>query len=106
MDTMEVETTAAGAGNKSVKSVPLHGNYTNYYAKRQSSHQLDPRLALLPPAYLLGKDVLDLGCNTGFISLQLIGHCKAKSVVGVDIDEGLITRARLGGESCSCIYQR
>src|SRR5215813_13643797 len=40
-----------------------------------------------------GKDVLDLGCGTGGITRFLAETYRPASIVGVDIDGGLIERA-------------
>ncbi|KAF8466652.1 Bicoid-interacting protein 3-domain-containing protein [Kalaharituber pfeilii] len=39
-------------------------------------------------------DVLDIGCNTGYITVQAALSYNAKSVTGIDIDEDLLNRAR------------
>lgn len=41
-----------------------------------------------------GKDVLDIGCNIGHITLSIARDFCAKSVVGLDIDKKLINIAR------------
>jgi 7SK snRNA methylphosphate capping enzyme len=40
------------------------------------------------------KDILDIGCNTGHITLIVARDFKARSVVGLDIDKKLIAIAR------------
>ncbi len=49
---------------------------------------------LLSEFDLTGKDVLDIGCGTGGIDVLLVRNHGAKSVLGVDIEEPLLTRAR------------
>ena len=61
---------------------------TDYY-----SHRTDDRLAVLPRTLFEGKRVLDLGCNAGAISFE-IRELGAKEVLGIDIDEVLIQKAR------------
>jgi len=69
----------------------IFGNYHGYYTKRPFLR--DPRLALLPPAFLRGKTVLDVGCNEGWVTCE-IGHAwGAHRVVGVDIDDTLVRAA-------------
>lgn len=41
-----------------------------------------------------GKDILDVGCNIGHITLSVARDFGAKSVVGIDIDKKLISIAR------------
>ncbi|CAB3367311.1 Hypothetical predicted protein [Cloeon dipterum] len=70
-----------------------YGNYDRYYGYRVKKYgPEDPRLSLLGPERFEGKDVLDIGCNSGelTIAMALFG---AKSVVGVDIDADLINQA-------------
>ena len=100
---------------------PIFGNYHGYvtpallaaisdahryYTKRP--FRRDPRLALLPTPFFVGKTVLDVGCNEGWVTCE-IGRSSARSpptahpllahawgarrVVGVDIDDTLVRAA-------------
>jgi len=75
------------------------GNYKSYYGYRYEESDEDQRLAAL--AARLGDnlfrklEVLDIGCNIGAVSLAVAQRYRAKRVVGVDIDEGLVEAARL-----------
>jgi 2-polyprenyl-3-methyl-5-hydroxy-6-metoxy-1,4-benzoquinol methylase len=42
-----------------------------YYSKRPSIR--DPRLALLPAEFFMGKRVLDVGCNEGWVTCEIGG---------------------------------
>ncbi|KAF8217752.1 Bin3-domain-containing protein [Mycena galopus ATCC 62051] len=75
----------------SSSTVPIHGNYHGYYAKRPSVN--DPRLELLPPSTFTGKRVLDIGCNEGWVSCEIAQSHGATRVVGVDIDDTLVRAA-------------
>ncbi|KAJ7033137.1 Bicoid-interacting protein 3-domain-containing protein [Mycena alexandri] len=75
----------------SSSTVPIHGNYRGYYAKRPSVN--DPRLDLLPPSTFAGKRVLDVGCNEGWVSCEIAQSHGASRVVGVDIDDALVRGA-------------
>ncbi|KAJ6616474.1 Bin3-domain-containing protein [Mycena sp. CBHHK59/15] len=75
----------------SSSTVPIHGNYHGYYAKRPSAS--DPRLELLPPHTFAGKRVLDVGCNEGWVSCEIAQSHAAAKVVGVDIDDVLVRAA-------------
>mmetsp|Transcript_72811 Transcript_72811/g.236529 ORF Transcript_72811/g.236529 Transcript_72811/m.236529 type:complete len:512 (-) Transcript_72811:85-1620(-) len=78
-----------------------NGSYRNYYGYRRGAAAepgaMDPRLGAL--AAELGKDclaglkVLDIGCNTGEISLAVARHLGARRVIGCDIDESLVEAA-------------
>ncbi|KAF7348541.1 Bin3-type SAM domain-containing protein [Mycena venus] len=80
-------------GHMSSATVPIHGNYHGYYAKRPSVN--DPRLELLPPSTFARKHVLDVGCNEGktFILNKAAQSRGALKVVGVDIDDTLVRAA-------------
>jgi hypothetical protein len=47
-----------------------YGNYNRYYGYRNSGvNEVDPRLALLRKEWVADKDCLDIGCNTGQVSV-------------------------------------
>ncbi|KAA6425547.1 MAG: hypothetical protein FRX49_04444 [Trebouxia sp. A1-2] len=66
---------------KRQKRVFIHGNYNRYYGYR-----LDRR-------WFHGKRCLDIGCNEGVITLAAVQRFAPMSMLGVDIDEGLIKTA-------------
>ncbi|KAK0496454.1 hypothetical protein EDD18DRAFT_1309547 [Armillaria luteobubalina] len=72
-------------------NVPIYGNYHGYYSKRPFVN--DPRLALLPADIFVGKRVLDVGCNEGYVTCEIAQSWGAHKVVGVDIDESLVRAA-------------
>ncbi|KAH9483708.1 putative RNA methyltransferase C2A9.10 [Psilocybe cubensis] len=74
-----------------VSSVPTHGNYHGYYSKRPFRN--DERLLSLPSGLFKGARVLDIGCNEGWVTCEIAQSYGAHLVVGVDIDESLITNA-------------
>lgn len=45
-------------------------------------------------AWLKGARVLDIGCNEGLVTLAIAAQHGARSVKGVDLDAGLVRRAR------------
>ena len=75
-----------------------HGNYRNYYYKRLRDGELqtDFRLELFEahPEYFKGKVVLDIGCNSGFITINLARKLLPASVLGIDIDGSLVDKAK------------
>ncbi|XP_067007500.2 7SK snRNA methylphosphate capping enzyme isoform X1 [Anabrus simplex] len=73
-----------------------YGNYSRYYGYRNPAHEVDPRLKCFAERREIfhNKDVLDIGCNIGHITLTIARDFNAKSVVGVDIDRSLIDIAR------------
>ncbi|XP_077228624.1 S-adenosyl-L-methionine-dependent methyltransferases superfamily protein isoform X2 [Tasmannia lanceolata] len=72
---------------KKTKAIPVYGNYKSYYNYR-IGHDLkeDPRLAVLKKEWFEGKDCFDIGCNQAKKFL-------CQSILGVDIDAGLIENA-------------
>lgn len=49
-------------------------------------------LSMMAP-YVIGKNVIDIGCGSGILSLAAIGY-GAKSACGIDIDPDAITHAK------------
>ncbi|KAI8098921.1 Bicoid-interacting protein 3-domain-containing protein [Halteromyces radiatus] len=73
----------------------IYGNYTNYYkTRRNDANKLDPRLSLLNTSLFKDKNVLDIGCNSGNITIVIGQQCKPRHILGVDIDDRLIAQAR------------
>lgn len=75
-----------------------HGNYHNYYSFRTASSP-DERLTAAKAggnnvlSYCKDKTILDLGCNAGKLSREVIDYGGAKKAIGVDIDAILIQQA-------------
>ncbi|XP_075878175.1 7SK snRNA methylphosphate capping enzyme [Nelusetta ayraudi] len=70
------------------------GNYNKYYGYRNPSNSEDPRVRLLRPEWFEGKEVLDLGCNSGHLTLYVAKRLRPARILGLDIDGGLIHAAR------------
>ncbi|KAJ8366542.1 hypothetical protein AAFF_G00350670 [Aldrovandia affinis] len=70
------------------------GNYNKYYGYRNPGGSRDPRTAALRPEWFRGKAVLDLGCNTGHLTLAIARDWRPARIVGLDIDGGLVHAAR------------
>ncbi|XP_016987748.1 probable RNA methyltransferase CG1239 [Drosophila rhopaloa] len=74
-----------------------YGNYKHYYGKRILDKDFhDIRLDVLgtKPELFRGKQLLDIGCNSGHLSIQIARTFEAKSLVGLDIDRGLVKDAQ------------
>jgi len=87
----------SGAIIRSNKPVYNYGNYDPYYAQRfDRSANVDRRIETLLRLWgnniFSGKVVLDIGCNSGFVSF-LVAALGAARVEGVDIDAKLISEA-------------
>lgn len=71
-----------------------YGNYNKYYGYRNPGATEDPRVRLFRPEWFEGKDVLDLGCNSGHLTLYIAKTLRPARILGLDIDGGLIHAAR------------
>lgn len=69
----------------------MYGNYHGYYSKRPIAS--DPRLVVVPKELFVGATVLDIGCNEGWVTCEIAQRFGAHKVVGVDIDESLVSAA-------------
>lgn len=80
---------------KEYKKFP-YGNYNRYYGYRNSKNFQDVRLEIFQDYSNLfkNKDLLDIGCNEGLLTLAVAKMFKLKSLTGVDIDTHLIGKAR------------
>lgn len=70
--------------------------YFRYYGYRNANTDCDIRLKVLAKRkdLLEGKDVLDVGCNVGHVTLAIARDFKPKKIVGIDIDRSLIDAAK------------
>lgn len=76
------------------KKIFPHGNYIQYYGYRNQDKFSDYRLGLFKKEWIHGMDVLDIGCNSGHLTLLVAREFKPRKIVGVDIDEHLISLAQ------------
>ena len=72
----------------------IYGNYNRYYGYRNPAQEEDRRLKCLKRSWIDGKDVLDIGCNVGHVTLAVARDWHPRRIVGVDIDGKLIQVAR------------
>lgn len=73
-----------------------YGNYDRYYGYRHLNEHMDVRLKVFHknPKLFKDKDILDIGCNVGLLTIAVGQLLRPKSIVGIDIDKKLIHRAR------------
>lgn len=69
------------------------GNDDNYYRKRGVRGFNDPRIVLVQDEYITNKNVLDVGCHNGSLTLQIGLRLLPKKIVGMDLDYRLINQA-------------
>lgn len=82
-----------------------HGNYPSYYGyvsinlKLTSSYRhknysgFDPRVYVLENAWFECKRCLDVGCNSGFLTIDVAIRFNVQSILGIDLDADLIQKA-------------
>lgn len=70
-----------------------YGNYHQYYGYRNPGTQ-DSRLLCMKREWLQRKDVLDIGCNAGHLTLSIARDFAPHSVIGIDIDSELVKIAK------------
>lgn len=93
---LSLEAPVEGTKARTYKPADKHfryGNYSNSHFHRHPS-KYDHRLRCLKKEWFSGKDVLDIGCSTGDVASHVARHLGARKVVGVDIDESLINKAK------------
>lgn len=99
---MAVDNATFTAKNEGIRfkqeSIKYHfGNYAGQYCGLQNLNNFsDVRLTVfMRHAYLFkDKDILDIGCNVGHMTIAVARRLHPKSIVGIDIDKNLIARAR------------
>eukprot|EP00930_Biecheleria_cincta_P068839 TRINITY_DN56666_c0_g1_i1.p1 TRINITY_DN56666_c0_g1~~TRINITY_DN56666_c0_g1_i1.p1 ORF type:complete len:348 (+),score=69.64 TRINITY_DN56666_c0_g1_i1:114-1157(+) len=86
---------------KKGRPVYEHGNYSRYYGYRHadgvtgsSDTRLTALIERLGNDLFAGKEILDIGCNAGLVSLEVARSYGARRVVGQDIDLDLIQAAK------------
>lgn len=79
---------------KNRKEVAVFGNYRNYYGYRVGQDlDEDPRLKVMKREWFERKDCLDIGCNSGLITMAIAKKFGCQSILGVDIDGARIEDA-------------
>lgn len=76
------------------KEVAPFGNYRNYYGYRVGHNvEEDPRFKVLKKEWFEGKDCLDIGCNSGLITINIAKKFNCRTILGIDIDKDRIRDA-------------
>lgn len=79
---------------KKQKEVAIFGNYRNYYTYRiDQGLEEDPRIKIMKKEWFEGKDCLDIGCNSGLITITIAKKFGCRKILGVDIDSARIEDA-------------
>lgn len=74
----------------------IYGNYNRYYGYRCEKNFEDIRLNAFKNYTELfdSKEILDIGCNDGFITIAIAKRFPVAFITGFDIDKSLIATAR------------
>lgn len=94
--TMRRQTIAKEVVEEIIPKPPLaYGNYPAYYGYRQSNEQrLDARLYHFKKEWFTNKRIIDVGCNAGWLTIEIGMLFRPIHIEGVDIDPSLIRKAR------------
>ncbi|XP_076905426.1 putative RNA methyltransferase At5g51130 [Bidens hawaiensis] len=80
---------------KKQKEVAVFGNYRNYYGYRiDQGLEEDPRIKVMRKEWFEGKNCLDIGCNSGLITIAIAKKFGCQKILGIDIDSARIEDAR------------
>jgi len=71
-----------------------YGNYSRYYGYRNSEKFSYHRLELFKEDWFKNKTILDVGCNSGHLTLAISKKFAPKKIIGVDVDDDLIQAAK------------
>lgn len=87
---------------KKEKNKFIYGNYSRYYGYRTTDNFHDVRLDVFNENKDLfeNKEILDIGCNSGFITLEIAKKFNIKSIIGIDIDKTLINKTKQFLQKC------
>ncbi|KAK2145737.1 hypothetical protein LSH36_660g02002 [Paralvinella palmiformis] len=88
------QTAAEAVKSRKDKNRFEYGNYGRYYGYRNPGAEVDNRLSTFREEWFCGKDVLDIGCNIGHITLSVARDFCPRRIVGMDIDNKLISTAK------------
>ena len=72
----------------------IHGNYCAYYGYRNAGGEDDDRMKCFEKDFFSGRDVLDIGCNVGHLTLRIARDFQPRRILGLDIDAHLIAAAK------------
>ncbi|XP_054721216.1 probable RNA methyltransferase Y17G7B.18 [Uloborus diversus] len=73
-----------------------YGNHVTNHANWNFGNDTDedPRLRFFSKDLFYRKDVLDIGCNTGILTLHIAKQWYPRKIIGIDIDKKLINIAQ------------
>ncbi|KAK1418557.1 hypothetical protein QVD17_27702 [Tagetes erecta] len=84
----------SGNKRKKKKEVAIFGNYRNYYSYRiDQGLEEDPRIKVMKKEWFEGKNCLDIGCNSGVITITIAKKFGCQKILGIDIDSARVEEA-------------
>ncbi|KAD4180203.1 hypothetical protein E3N88_28794 [Mikania micrantha] len=94
VEAMDATGQHSGKKRKKQKEVAIFGNYRNYYGYRiEQGLEEDPRIKVMRKEWFEGKDCLDIGCNSGLITIAIAKKFGCQKILGIDIDSARIQEA-------------
>ncbi|XP_019163330.1 PREDICTED: probable RNA methyltransferase At5g51130 [Ipomoea nil] len=84
------EQNPVNTNKRKYKEVAVFGNYRNYYGYRIGLDE-DPRLKAMKKEWFEGKNCLDIGCNSGAVTIAIAQKFCCRSILGIDIDSDRVT---------------
>ncbi|GAB2225323.1 hypothetical protein Droror1_Dr00006115 [Drosera rotundifolia] len=91
----DADESSAGGKKRKRKEVFPYGNYRAYYGYRVGKDaEEDLRFRVLKEEWFKGKDCLDIGCNSGIMTISIAQKFHCKTILGVDIDHERIKDAQ------------
>lgn len=91
-----LEVSKPSCSQKENKEKFIYGNYSQYYGYRnkdKDNHDIRLDVFAEQKEIFKNKQILDIGCNSGFITMEVAKQLEIKSIVGLDIDKSLINQA-------------
>ncbi|XP_065355236.1 probable RNA methyltransferase CG1239 [Calliphora vicina] len=91
-----LEVSKPSCSQKVNKEKFIYGNYSQYYGYRnkdKDNHDIRLDVFAEQKEMFKNKQILDIGCNSGFITMEVAKQLEIKSIVGLDIDRSLINQA-------------
>ena len=76
------------------KKIYEYGNYHSYYQTPNIAKIEDKRFSYFKRNWFEGRDVLDIGCNVGHVTLSIARDFHPRRIIGLDIDGDLIRLAK------------
>lgn len=70
------------------------GNFNRYYGNRPQMAIPDLRLNYLCQSMFANMNVLDIGCNSGLLTISIAKEFSPAKIVGIDLDSHLIRAAK------------